>query len=1262
MFPSNNREDSGDAKEDKGADRKNDKNEYPKENSTGEGGDGKVADDKPHNGDDRDEKGNLEHEHEHPTTLLEKTTTTNAESLETVDTATTIAEPILLKDAPYPRRGQAGQDVHGRDNNHHPRSIGIVEQGPGGMRAFGGAAGPPHTPRTLQYARTLSIQPTDTSRSLSRMRTIERQNTISLGSGPRKANEGARAVAEFRTLSIAVTEHRRKVASSKKEKKKEKEKKKKETEEVEEKEKEALAQLDFHTVSANVLLERFSVSQKLGLDSDQASRRLITNGPNKITPHRTNYVKKYLGYIFGGFGTLLFGGSILAFISWKPLGEPAPQISNLALAIILLLVIVLQTVFNAWQDYSTSRTMASISGMLPTDILVLRDGQQKNIHAEDLVTGDIVTIKLGDKIPADVRFIDVSSDLKLDRSILTGESEAVPGTINGTDDNFLETKNIGLQGTLCVGGAASGLVVQTGDRTVFGRIAKLSTGDRHKPTTLQVEITRFVYLICSLAAAIALIVVIAWAAWLDRHHKGFITPATLVIDIVSVAIAFIPEGLPFAVTLSLSIIAGRLAAKKVLCKTLPIVESLGCVSVLCSDKTGTLTKNIMTVVNFSIFDTQYNTLEGRDLMTRNDPKSSPIHQFAAIAGVCNGATFDPTTMDHPIETRLINGDGTDSAILRFAEMLKPVAQSNAEWVTLFKMAFSSKTKYMLKIVSPKVHTAGSKILPPLMRDNGFDYDDDDEDASPSSEEEDDLVLLCKGAPDVLLGRCSYILDSDGNRLPLDEANTARLIAKQKEWASRGQRVLLLAKRILHRLDLPKGLSYDAPEFADHVASDLNQKLTIVGLLGLVDPPKDDIPLTIATLRDAYIRVFMVTGDFPLTAVAIAEQVGIVTNAKTIHHLSDLNPALNTESISHYDLDHRPEIPSAVVLSGSDLLTMNESQWEQACQYEEIVFARTTPEQKLRIVKEFQARSNVVAMTGDGVNDAPSLKAADVGLAVGSQASDVAIEAADLVLLEDFSAIVSGVEYGRLVFDNLKKSILYLLPAGSFSELVPLLLNVFLGVPQIISNIQMLLICCLSDLFMSVALCYERPEEGLLLRKPRDVKKDRLVDVRLMVQAYSFGIIECLCSSAMGFWYLERQGIPFSALVFHYGGWGNGLDPGFVAEKVNTAQSIYYFTLVIMQWGNALAVRTRRLSILQHPPFFNPNTANYYLIPAMFAAAAVAFFFLYVPVFQNIFLTRHIPVEYIFIPFGFALGILLIDEARKFCVRRYPRGLLAKMAW
>ncbi|KAF7950039.1 hypothetical protein EAE96_007342 [Botrytis aclada] len=357
----------------------------------------------------------------------------------------------------------------------------------------------------------------------------------------------------------------------------------------------------------------------------------------------------------------------------------------------------------------------------------------------------------------------------------------------------------------------------------------------------------------------------------------------------------------------------------------------------------------------------------------------------------------------------------------------------------------------------------------------------------------------------------------------------------------------------------------------------------------------------------------------------------------------------------------PHITS-IVLSGPEIITLNDSQWDQLCKYDEIVFARTTPEQKLRIVREFQKRDEIVAMTGDGVNDAPSLKAADIGIALGS-GSDIAIEAADMVLLESFSAVVEAVQYGRVVFDNLKKTIAYLLPAGSFSEFWPVMTNVAFGLPQILSSFLMIIICCFTDCAAATVLAYEAPEADVLLRKPRNTKTDRLVDWQLILQAYGFiGVIETAASFAMSYWYLQRSGIPFTDLWFKYGSLPEGIDQDYANARLAEASSIYFVNLVVMQWFNLMALRTRRLSIFQHPPAFNKETQNLYIFPAILFALAMAIFWLYLPQLQSVLGTSSVPVEHFFLPAAFGVGILLLDEGRKWAVRRWPESWVGRLAW
>jgi len=384
-----------------------------------------------------------------------------------------------------------------------------------------------------------------------------------------------------------------------------------------------LGDLEWHTLSINEIETRLSTSLIQGLSKEQVELKQKEFGKNTPSKPPSDLFSRVMGYMFGGFGSVLLIGGILVTITYKPLGNPDPQIANLALAIVLYAVFVIQALFNGWQDWSSSRhvllltlllktnltssrTMASISGMLPDDCSVLRDGNRVEAAAIDLVPGDILYIKSGNKLPADVRFIEVSSDAKFDRSILTGESQPVPGSITFTDKNYLETDNIGMQGTHCISGSAIGITVSTGDGTVFGKIARLTNTPKTGMTPLQKEILRFIIIICSLMIFFNIVVIICWGAWLRKSHPRYVNSfhapftdsnttswinvAGLIVDVVTVAVAFIPEGLPIALTASLTITANIMKSNQVLCKSLKTVETLGAVSVICSDKTGTLTK------------------------------------------------------------------------------------------------------------------------------------------------------------------------------------------------------------------------------------------------------------------------------------------------------------------------------------------------------------------------------------------------------------------------------------------------------------------------------------------------------------------------------------------------------------------------------------------------------------------------------------------------------------------------------------------------
>ncbi|ORZ08155.1 hypothetical protein BCR42DRAFT_425340 [Absidia repens] len=1024
---------------------------------------------------------------------------------------------------------------------------------------------------------------------------------------------------------------------------------------------EYFAAMDFHKLTNDEVVQRFNTSEKLGLDTSAAETRLQRNGANVFAHRSPNYIFKTLGYIFGGFCSVLWIGVITFFLCWMPLSTPpitpggSPSVINLALAILVIIVIFFQASFSAFQDWSTAKVMKSILNLLPAECLVVRNGTVSQITASDLVVGDIVHIKLGDKVPGDLRLLQVSNDLKFDRAVLTGESDAVEGSASCTDDNFLESQNIALMGTHVVNGNAVGVVVLTGNNTVMGRINKLTTAAKEKPTLIQQEISRFVRIIVCLTITLVLILVIEWAAFLHPQHPEFQNVVALLMNLMGCVVAFIPEGVPVGVAMTMMMVARKMKKNKVLPKGLTTVETLGCVNVICSDKTGTLTQNKMFVTSVGFGDTECTPDECRDTMTSgsSNPIATAYKQLHLASYFCNNSSFDASTNHLPVNERKVNGDATDSAILRFAATLGPEAPAT-DFVRTFEIPFNSKNKWMLSM-----YKAGSN---PQAMVQTFG-------AVPN---ENEALVFVKGAPDILMPKCTSVLCAQTNTvMPLTPELSARLAALQEKWARNGQRVLVLCRRFYSPQSDPSSNA-----FQDEIVHHAVQDLTVLGLVGIMDPPRPEILQTIKDCRRSGSRFFMVTGDFGLTAAAIARQIGIFTCERDPETYMDVVKTVG--DMAEEDEKFQPGSVTSLLLTGSDLLKFGDVEWSRVCRYEEIVFARTTPEQKLKIVKEFQKREFVVAVTGDGVNDAPALKAADVGVAVVS-GSDVAIEAADLVLMGEFDSITEAIRLGRLVFQNLQKVIGYLLPAGSWSEIWPVLVNAFAGTPLPLTSFLMIMICCFTDLFPCLALIMENEEFDLLSMPPRNPKKDHLINLKIYFQSYLFmGSMQTICSLGMFFLYMQSAtGLGWYDFVGTYsiGPWegpdgnvsfgkdpqGNALSATDFQWQLQTGQCVTFVTLVILQWGNIMSVRNRRLSILQGDPL-RAKRRNLWLFLGMLASLVTALIVTEVPWFNSVMQTAPVPVKHWFLPLPLAVGVIVMDDVRKLIVRVFPNSVVAKMAW
>ncbi|CAF1259823.1 unnamed protein product, partial [Didymodactylos carnosus] len=990
--------------------------------------------------------------------------------------------------------------------------------------------------------------------------------------------------------------------------------------------------IDDHRVPLQELVERYHTSVENGLTTAAAAEALRVNGPNSLTPpYQTPEWLKFVRLLFGGFSGLLWVAAVLCLLAYiiQVVSDPTTPKDNLYLGVALIIVVVITAIFAYYQEAKAGKIMDSFKKMVPQQATVLRDGKQTEIPAEELVQGDVVFVKIGNRMPADVRILS-SQSFKVDNSSLTGESEPLARSPDCTDDNPLETKNLAFFSTFAVEGSCTGMVVRTGDNTVMGRIAALASGLGQEMSPLNVEIEHFVHIVTIVAISFGIIFLVILLAL----KSYWITAIVFVIGII---VSNVPEGLLATITVMLALTAQRMVKRQCLVKNLTAVEALGSVSTICSDKTGTLTQNRMTVahmwldanivsVNLShthesemAFDNPVTDPQTGEQSTKLASTRPGYQALIRCAMLCAKAVFKPdeeNMAQSPLQ-RIVQGDASETAILQFTEIVVgQVEQYRAKNKKVCDIPFNSTNKYQLSI-----HETN---------------DDGDE----------RHLLVMKGAPERILERCQKIFINN-NEIDLNDEWKEKFNEAYMNLGGLGERVLGFCDMRLPLGNFPRGFSFDPdnPNFPI-------RGLRFLGFITMIDPPRPGVSDAVQKCRTAGIKVIMVTGDHPITAKAIAKGVGIITSDTA----QDLAKRLDIP-VSEVD---QKDVRS-IVVSGTELGELSSQQLDEILiTHSEIVFARTSPQQKLIIVEGCQRQGWIVGVTGDGVNDSPALKKADIGISMGISGSEVSKQVADMILLDDnFATIVIGVEEGRLIFDNLKKVIAYTF-TKNLCELLPFLLYVVADVPLALSTITILCIDLGTDIVPSVSYAYEKSEADILKRPPRK-KTDKMATSQMVSLCY--GQVAMIEASGGFFAYL--------VVLAESGWWPSrllGLREGWESTKCNdlrdsygqewtyeqrhnldlNAQTSYFIGIVICQIANLYGQKTIRRSAFQQGIF-----KNKFMVFAVIFTIALACVLLYVPYLNralnlapNRFLWWLPPVPFFFYLWAF-------NESRKYFIRKYP---------
>jgi calcium-translocating P-type ATPase len=871
-------------------------------------------------------------------------------------------------------------------------------------------------------------------------------------------------------------------------------------------------------------------STSAGLSRDDARARRFEFGPNRIERlARVSLLKRFAAQFTHFFAALLALAAALAAVADRQM--PGQGMATLAVAIVA--VIVVNGLFSFWQEYRAEETMAALQRLLPHQVRAQRDGTVVVTSTEDVVPGDVILLSAGDTVPADCRLLEAFG-VRVNTATVTGEARAVSRDANaGPSGELMRSRNVLLAGTSLTTGEAKALVFATGMQTVFGSIARLTQSTTDAPSPLQKEIAALSRLIAVLAVAIGFVVFAVGAS------IGLPTPVSAVFSI-GIIVANVPEGLLPTMTLALAMAARRMAKRHTLVRHLPSVETLGSATVICTDKTGTLTQNRM--------DVQTIYVPGRFVTVADavTPGFATVHRrLFGCAVHCHDLK---RTGDGPTSRWI--GDPMELALVRLAESAGEAAVLDR----VDEIPFEPERKRLVTVHRGRGET----------------------------------VLFAKGAPEELLPRAAWF-ERDGRPEPLTAEWRATLATVATQMADRGLRVLALTHRVL-----PPG----------YVLASADHDLVFTALVGFEDPPRPEVPAAIRRCREAGVKVVMVTGDHPHTALAVAREIGLVQGS------------------------------SPCLMTGEDLARIADTEMQLALDAPEVVCARVTADQKLRIVTALQRKREVVAVTGDGVNDAPALRAADVGIAMGVSGTDVAREASDVVLLDDnFASIVDGIEEGRAVFDNIRKFLTYIL-TSNIPELVPYLAFAFLGIPLALTIMQILAVDLGTDMIPALGLGAEPPDRTVMQRPPRR-PAERLLSAGLLVRAYLF-LGSCQAAASMTAFFFVLAGSGWR--------WGESLSADSVAYRQATTACLT--AIVLMQVVNVHLCRSRKTSIFSMPLVSNP-------LITLGIAAEIGIILLvdYTMAGQALFGTAAIGWRVWSIVLPFAIGMLILEEARKAVMRR-----------